>query len=1309
MTERHIERFFRDASPDGDFPWAWEWESGFAELGRARVLARWDDVLAEDLACIFLEAPTRSGKSTELRHFCQSHPAHAVYTTAALFIDGDARGTAAPWVFVDALDELLLRDRDFDDFRAALKARRPELAAARVLFAAREGYWSEEIRGALASLCRGEEQEPTARSSRSITFASLRPEQVREIGVEEGLADPDALVDHIRRRDILSEYALDPESTRALARAFVETGGRLGRRLLMAAQVNAGLREHNAGRQRGDGLIPPAVRAAAERLAAAVVYEDTEFIALSGGRPRAQHRVTEADALMADWGGRELAQLFQRPLFAAKGASHYQFRRRVLTDYLAACWVLERKRLRPESWAALDLLTLSPNGGAGDKGTRVVPRAWRAALGWLATLDVDTRARLLQLDPGLLIVEGDSAELDGPTREAALRGWAIAPPSPENSSVGGGAWRERLAGWVSDALLCELLARVDVAAGRRADLLAAASLGSFPRAAAMAWELASDRASPEALRAVAVRVVRAHGDGARVAMLVDAMPAVGDGLRSEILESLDMSGLSDAAVLQALLLPGPRTGLALTKAIRTLSGPQRVAALDSLAELGTAGLVDAATIRAGDALTALLTCELSALEPPHADRQAAVIRALLQLHREHVHYHGHASHGSREAMRVGLAAHAFARRGVWLAVSPEERRFSSSRFLRLRFPDDALWAWQLARDPSEQRRAISRMLPESGSDLGDRGWPAGLRALVGALRAENAKNADDEREREATKAAALDRHRATVAAAALDAAEGEEVAAAVQVVHVLFSSGRREISAYDAAALRGDLARLFGPTRGPKLAAWLAALWTELPLLTPAEPDGGYFVNFAVLLGGLEALSRPGAKERLSDRLIDRAVQVASLVSTPGAWLDDLHQRQPERVESACRAALQRGKLHFAQKLLPSQGGAAWRRALVLEVLPDLHLDERRHDGWFRDVFPRGVGLTGRLADAVLIDVLAGLVDGCAGDKKRWAGWAMFLCLVAPRRGLSLLRKEGSERRRAVLLELRHELEFGAHRGRGECAFTTPGNLAAWLPSLGRWNIADGDPLASDAMAVFRECTARLAADGGPEAATALDNAARRRWRRIRRREINLAQRAQSATRAAIRARALAPKPLAEEGLDQRQPETTTELADLLLRHMRAIVADACTGDLEHRSLLRKCDEREVQRWIARQIQLLARDYYSIVIEAETAGDKRPDLMALVPLGTVEAVPVEVKLFEGWSETKHATALVEQLHGQYMKPVGRHRGVYLLVRTGKKKIARRRSVDALADHLRGIVAAHAEGGRRTLDVLVLDLVDPVAG
>jgi hypothetical protein len=100
-------------------------------------------------------------------------------------------------------------------------------------------------------------------------------------------------------------------------------------------------------------------------------------------------------------------------------------------------------------------------------------------------------------------------------------------------------------------------------------------------------------------------------------------------------------------------------------------------------------------------------------------------------------------------------------------------------------------------------------------------------------------------------------------------------------------------------------------------------------------------------------------------------------------------------------------------------------------------------------------------------------------------------------------------------------------------------------------------------------------------------------------------------------------------------------------------------ADFSQRRDLRPGDpEDTLQAWLARELEKLGKEIYSVVREPEVDRKKKPDIK-LVTAG-LNSVTIEIKWAHDWSCNELEEALHKQLVGRYMKANNSRQGALVL-------------------------------------------------
>lgn len=137
------------------------------------------------------------------------------------------------------------------------------------------------------------------------------------------------------------------------------------------------------------------------------------------------------------------------------------------------------------------------------------------------------------------------------------------------------------------------------------------------------------------------------------------------------------------------------------------------------------------------------------------------------------------------------------------------------------------------------------------------------------------------------------------------------------------------------------------------------------------------------------------------------------------------------------------------------------------------------------------------------------------------------------------------------------------------------------------------------------------------------------------------------------------------EKLD-RTPSNHRELAEIAVLRLLDLKDDLEHGDGSLASILKTVtQEKDIRKYIGRELREKAFGRYSIPQEEELADGKKPDLR-FHGVDFDEPVPVELKLADNWSGPKLFERLENQLCGDYLRDNRSNRGVFALVYRGEQ-------------------------------------------
>jgi hypothetical protein len=155
-----------------------------------------------------------------------------------------------------------------------------------------------------------------------------------------------------------------------------------------------------------------------------------------------------------------------------------------------------------------------------------------------------------------------------------------------------------------------------------------------------------------------------------------------------------------------------------------------------------------------------------------------------------------------------------------------------------------------------------------------------------------------------------------------------------------------------------------------------------------------------------------------------------------------------------------------------------------------------------------------------------------------------------------------------------------------------------------------------------------------------------------------------------------------------REPQSTADLFGLVQRRLCEIKEDLENGDFSQKRLL-KLDgvkERHYQIWLAEQLELRARGFYTTVREPEVITSKKPDVV-IYRTKVGARVPIEVKVADALTGTKLLMAFKKQLISQYQRDRKATHGILLLIglKESKSWIFPTRRVSGIEDLRKVIV------------------------
>jgi hypothetical protein len=353
-------------------------------------------------------------------------------------------------IFLDSIDELKL---SLGSFELALKrfekSLSGQLGRARIVITTRpipidrqlierhlplpEFYDAQAMPDSFADVATGSERaksrtDDKPKAWRNVALTPLSDEQIREMAILQGVADPDQLLADIQRRNA-QEFARRPQDLIELCSDWREHGGVRRHSDQVRSNVTIKLKPRTDRAERCE-LSDERAMEGARRLALAAML--TRKLTLRHNVETDTREETEAalDAslILPDWTPEERGTLLERSLFGFATYGRVRFHHRSVVEYLAARQLATlRERGAPSSGIRRLLFTDTV------QGERVVRPSMSAVAGWLAIDYDDIFTEVRSREPAVLLQHGDAESLSSEKRAQALRAYA--------ERYGTGGWR----------------------------------------------------------------------------------------------------------------------------------------------------------------------------------------------------------------------------------------------------------------------------------------------------------------------------------------------------------------------------------------------------------------------------------------------------------------------------------------------------------------------------------------------------------------------------------------------------------------------------------------------------------------------------------------------------------------------------------------------------------------------------------------------------------------------------------------------------------------------------------------------------
>lgn len=319
------------------------------------------------------------------------------------------------------------------------------------------------------------------------------------------------------------------------------------------SHVTVLLTARNSRREQTDLPIEK-TRLGAQRIALAMILSRRLTIRYSPGADIENTGDAPLDPrlLLQDWGVREVSTLLERPMFGEAGYGRVRFQHRSVMEYLAACQIHQLVETGSISLKHAKRLLF----GLTDRNESIPRPSMLSVTGWLAQMREDIFDAVVQVEPAILLNQGDPESLRDAQRARALTTFV--------ERYGKGQWRGIQVPGLQVARLAQApLADTVVAAWRsgvenpevREVLLGLIKAGRFVQCADLAASVAGDEASSDTEKFESILALSRIGD-ARVNPLLQSAftPAEGHCLRlAEWLSaSLYPEHVSDEQLLELL-------------------------------------------------------------------------------------------------------------------------------------------------------------------------------------------------------------------------------------------------------------------------------------------------------------------------------------------------------------------------------------------------------------------------------------------------------------------------------------------------------------------------------------------------------------------------------------------------------------------------------------------------------------------------------------------------------------------------------------------------------------------------------------
>jgi len=332
------------------------------------------------------------------------------------------------WFFLDSVDEARLENPRAFEKAIQIFARRIKNAwqRAHIFISSRPYTWRTVSDRALVERylpfekprtqqvgeeeCAGEAGKPES-TLQVFVLNPLGESDVRIFAKHREAPDVDQLIIDLRRANLMSMAGRPFDLEGILAKWNVDQT-LVGRLELLQNNIDLRLNEIDPDRAQRQPLSREKARNGARLLAVAVILTGEPGIRV----PDAIHTEIglDAEAVLADWGPKEVQALLERGIFNDVLYGLVRFRHREVRELLAAEWFSEHLKSGNSRHAVESLFFRE------QYGHKVITPRLRPILPWLILFDDEIRRQAIEIAPEVVVEGGDAAHLPFAVRQALL-------------------------------------------------------------------------------------------------------------------------------------------------------------------------------------------------------------------------------------------------------------------------------------------------------------------------------------------------------------------------------------------------------------------------------------------------------------------------------------------------------------------------------------------------------------------------------------------------------------------------------------------------------------------------------------------------------------------------------------------------------------------------------------------------------------------------------------------------------------------------------------------------------------------------